>query len=327
MGTVLPAHLAPMLATLAKDLPGDGDAWTYELKWDGIRAVAFGDGNAVRFETRNLRDVTVSWPELHALGPALGDREIVLDGEIVAFDDRGVPSFQLLQERMHIANPAVAARKAGDVPASYLVFDVLLLDGHDLMPLPWTKRREVLDALEIAGPSWATTPTFPGGGEELWQAAVERGMEGVVAKRLDSTYVPGQRSKLWRKIKVSHSDEFVVGGWSPGEGRRANGIGSLMLGVPDQRGGLTYAGNVGTGFTNAELARLEQRLRAIRRDTSPFTSGAVPSRKGTVFVEPELVVEVAYGERTKDGILRHPSYKGVRIDKSADDVNTGGDNG
>lgn len=324
---MLPAHVAPMLATLAKDLPRDAAAWTYELKWDGIRAIGFWNGTSFRLETRNLRDVTVSWPELHAIGPALGDRELVLDGEIVAFDERGVPSFQLLQERMHVASPVVAARKAGEVPASYLVFDVLWLDGHDLMPLPWTTRREVLDRLEIAGPSWATTPSFPGEGDELWRAAQDRGMEGIVAKRLDSTYIPGQRSKSWRKIKVVQSDEFVVGGWSPGEGRRANGIGSLMIGVPDHHGGLAYAGNVGTGFTNAELARLEKRLADSRRDTSPFTSGAMPPRRDTVFVEPELVVEVAYGERTKDGILRHPSYKGVRIDKTADDVNTVEDNG
>jgi bifunctional non-homologous end joining protein LigD len=321
----LPAHIAPMLATLAKELPADSSAWTYELKWDGIRAVSFWDGTALRLETRNLRDVTVSWPELHALGPALGDRQLVLDGEIVAFDEAGRPSFQLLQERMHVTNPAVVARKANEVPASYLVFDVLWLDGNDVMPLPWAQRREVLDGLAIAGPSWATTPSFPGEGEELWSAARERGMEGIVAKRIDSTYVPGQRSKLWRKIKVIQSDEFVVGGWSPGEGRRANGIGSLLLGVPDG-GGLRYAGNVGTGFTSAELARLEKRLAGSRRDTSPFTTG-LPTKKGSVFVEPELVVEVAYAERTKDGILRHPSYKGVRIDKTADDVNTGGNDG
>jgi bifunctional non-homologous end joining protein LigD len=317
----VPAHVAPMLASLSRELPGDAASWTYELKWDGIRAIALWDGSALRLETRNLRDVTVSWPELAALGPALGGRQVVLDGEIVAFDDRRVPSFQRLQERMHVASPVVAARKAADVPADYLVFDVLWLDGDDLMPLPWTERRAVLDGLGIAGPAWATTPTFPEAGEETLEVATAMGMEGIVAKRLDSPYLPGQRSKQWRKLKLVASDEFVVGGWSAGEGRRTGAIGALLLGVPEGDG-LRYVGNVGTGFTDAELRRLQERLRAIVRETSPFTSGPAPKR-GATFVAPELVVEVEYTERTDDGILRHPSYKGVRIDKAPGDVKTG----
>lgn len=322
----LPSHVAPMLATLTKELPPDGAAWTYELKWDGIRAISYWDGGRLRLETRNLRDVTVAWPELAPLGPALGDRRAVLDGEIVALDDRGVPSFQRLQERMHVASPAVAARKAGDVPASYLLFDVLWLDGTDLMPAPWIERRAVLDSLGLGGPSWATTPSFPGEGAATLDAARARSMEGIVAKRLDSPYVPGQRSKSWRKLKLVQSDEFVVGGWSPGEGRRSGGIGSLLLGTPDGNGGLAYVGNVGTGFTSAELTRLERRLGPTRRDTSPFTSGAAPKRNA-VFVDPQLVVEVEFTERTNDGVVRHPSYKGVRIDKGPADVDTGGAGG
>ena len=147
-------------------------------------------------------------------------------------------------------------------------------------------------------------------------------MEGIICKRVDSPYVEGARSKSWLKVKLQESDEFVVGGWFPGEGRRANRIGSLLLGVPDGKGGLDYVGNVGTGFTNAELARLEERLAGCRRDTSPFTGGGTPKR-ASVFVEPQLVVEVEYTERTDEGILRHPSYKGVRVDKGPDDVNTG----
>jgi bifunctional non-homologous end joining protein LigD len=312
-----------MLATLAKGLPTDQDAWTFEFKWDGIRAIALWDGHRLRFETRNLRDVTVSWPELDALGPALGPRPMILDGEIAALDDAGRPSFQRLQERMHVADRATAARKAGTVPASYLVFDVLHLAGRDLMPLPWTERRPILDSLGLAGPSWATTPSVPGAGTELLETARTRSMEGVVCKRLDSTYTPGARSRSWLKVKLHESDEFVVGGWFPGEGRRANHIGSLLLGVPDGAGGLDYVGNVGTGFSDAELRRLEQRLEPIRRESSPFTGGGTPKR-ASAFVEPELVVEVEYTERTQEGILRHPSYKGIRIDKGVRDVNTGG---
>lgn len=318
----LPDHVKPMLATLSKGLPANEDDWTFEVKWDGIRAIAFWDGSRLRFETRNLRDVTRSWPELEPLGPALGTRPIVLDGEIAALDDAGRPSFQRLQERMHVADPGTAARLAARVPASYLVFDVLHLDGTDLMPLPWTERRAHLDGLGLAGPSWSTTPSMPGLGTELLEIVRQRGMEGVICKRLDSTYVPGARSRSWLKVKLQQSDEFVVGGWSPGEGRRVNRIGSLLLGVPDAHGGLDYVGNVGTGFSDAELTRLQARLAPIRRDTSPFTGGGTPKR-GSVFVEPELVVEVEFTERTDEGILRHPSYKGTRIDKGVRDVNTG----
>jgi bifunctional non-homologous end joining protein LigD len=311
-----------MLATLAKGLPADEDDWTFEFKWDGIRAIAFWDGSSLRFETRNLRDVTRSWPELEALGPALGNRPVILDGEIAALDDAGRPSFQRLQERMHVADRGVAVRLAERVPASYLVFDVLHLDGTDLMARPWTERRPHLDALELAGPSWSTTPSVPGHGAELLEIVRQRRMEGVICKRLTSTYVPGARSKSWLKVKLQQSDEFVVGGWFPGEGRRANRIGSLLLGAPDGDGGLDYVGNVGTGFSDAELARLQARLEPIRRPTSPFTGGGTPKR-ASVFVEPELVVEVTFAERTDEGILRHPSYKGTRIDKGVRDVNTG----
>ena len=313
----LPTHVKPMLATLARELPRNEDDWTFEFKWDGIRAIAFWDGSRLRFETRNLRDVTVSWPELQALTGVLGTRPLILDGEIAALDDRGVPSFQRLQERMHVADPHTAARKAALVPASYLVFDLLHLDGEDLMPKPWHERRPRLDSLGLAGPSWATTPSIVGHGTELLTTVQERRMEGVICKRVDSVYVPGARSKSWLKVKLQQSDEFVVGGWSPGEGRRANRIGSLLLGAPNDGGGFDYVGNVGTGFTEAELDRLAARLGPIRRDTSPFTGGGVPKR-GSVFVEPELVVEVEYTERTDEGILRHPSYKGIRIDKTVE---------
>ena len=318
----LPAHVQPMLATLAKALPIDQDAWTFEFKWDGIRAIALWDGSRLRFETRNLRDVSVSWPELEALGAALGPRPVILDGEIAALDDAGRPSFQRLQERMHVADRATAARKAATVPASYLVFDVLHLDGRDLMPLPWSERRPILESLGLAGHSWATTPSLPGAGTALLETVTQRSMEGVICKRVDSAYTPGARSKSWLKVKVTQSDEFVVGGWTPGEGRRTDHIGSLLLGVPDAAGGLDYVGNVGTGFTDTELRRLKARLAPIRRDTSPFTGGGTPKR-ASVFVEPELVVEVEYTERTDEGILRHPSYKGTRIDKGVQDVNTG----
>ncbi len=317
----IPAHVAPMLATLAQDLPHDPERWTFEPKWDGIRIIAFWDGDALRLETRNLRDVTATWPELANIGPATGSLTWVLDGEIVAFDDTGKPSFQLLQERMHLADPASVTRKAAEVPASYLAFDLVHLDGTDLFDRPWTDRRHLLDALGVAGPSWATTPSFRGEGTSLLEQARTRGMEGVVAKRIDSLYLPGTRSTAWRKVKVARDGEFVVGGWQPGQGRRA-ALGSLLLGEPDGHGGWRHVGAVGTGFTDAEVARLTAQLGPLRRDTSPFTSGPTP-RRDAVFVEPRIVVTVGFGERTRDRVLRHPSYKGMRIDKSPADLETG----
>jgi bifunctional non-homologous end joining protein LigD len=306
-----------MLAT-AGALPGDQDRWAFEMKWDGIRALTYWDGTTIRAESRNLRDITASWPELNGLGPSLGGREVVLDGELVALDDRGVPSFQRLQERMHVRNPT--QELVTKVPAAYFVFDVLVLDGTSVMDRPWTERRELLEELDVNGPCWATPPAFVGEGDVTVAAAEARDLEGVVAKRLDSTYVPGQRSRSWIKIKRQQRDEFIVGGWTAGEGRRAGSIGSLALGLPTAGGGLRYVGNVGTGFTDRELRRLEGVLRPLVTDENPFTQNVQYVKKGTVFVEPRLVADVEYTERTAEGILRHPSYKGERIDKSPADI-------
>jgi bifunctional non-homologous end joining protein LigD len=319
--SVLPRQLTPMLATPAREVPRDDGGWTFELKWDGIRAIVFVEDGGVRVQTRSLRDVTVAWPELARLGSTV-DQPTILDGEIVALDDDGTPSFQKLQERMHVGHSAEAARLAGDVPATFFVFDVLHRGDRSLLSLPWSARRDVLDDLGLNGPSWVTTPTFPGEGDVLWAAAEARRMEGVVAKRMDAPYQPGIRTKSWLKIKRLDSDEFVVGGWMPGAGRRDGSIGSLLLGVPTAGGGLAYVGNVGTGFTGRELARLEAALGPKRRPTSPFTSGPAPKRDA-VFVEPDVVVEVVYGQRTREGVLRHSSYKGMRIDKTPSDVDTG----
>ncbi len=320
-----PVHVEPMLATLGT-LPRDETAFAYELKWDGIRAVAHwpgGDGS-LRLETRTRRDVTVAFPELVPLGPALGAVPVVLDGEVVALDAAGVPSFQRLQERMHVADPAIAARRTATCPVIYVVFDVLHLGDEALLGLPWTERRQRLDALALAGASWVTSPAFTGeeAGTDTFEAAQRRGMEGVVAKRLNSTYVPGARSKTWVKVKIVHSDEYLVGGWLPGEGNRSGRIGALLVGQPDGEGGLAYNGAVGTGFTASELGRLAARLAERTRATSPFAT-PVP-RKDARFVVPDLVVDIEHRGVTNAGILRQPSYKGMRIDKTAADVKTGG---
>ena len=314
----LPTHIKPMLAT-AGDLPREQDAYAFELKWDGIRAIAYWNGKKLTLESRNLRDITASWPELQSLGAAIGDRQMILDGEIVALDDKGAPSFQRLQERMHVVSPS--QELVSKVPVAYFMFDVLHVDRTSMMPKPWTQRRAVLDDLDLKGPSWAAPPAFVGEGDVTSEVARQRDLEGVVAKRLDSIYVPGQRTKSWIKVKHTKRDEFIVGGWTPGEGRRSGSIGSLALGLPVS-GGLTYVGNVGTGFTDRELRRLESVLGPLRTDENPYVDNVQYLKKGTVFVEPRLVTDVEYTERTNEGILRHPSYKGERIDKTPKDVKT-----
>jgi bifunctional non-homologous end joining protein LigD len=303
----MPEHLVPMLARLST-LPPDDERWGYEIKWDGVRAVGYVQaGGEVRLESRNLNDLTERYPDAAAIGPALGGRSAVLDGEVVAFDEDGRPSFERLQRR--------------SAPIAYVVFDLLYLDGESLMRLPYTDRRARLEALDLNGPGWRTPAYHAGEGESLLAASAAQGLEGIVAKRLDSTYEPGRRGATWLKIKNTRRQELVIAGWLPGEGRREGRIGALLVGYYDhtpEGPELRYAGKVGTGFDAKELDMLEGLLAQRRRDTSPF-SGRQPQR-GALYVEPELVAEVEFNEWTKQNMLRHPSYKGLRDDKRALEV-------
>jgi bifunctional non-homologous end joining protein LigD len=309
----------PMLAP-AGDLPPedeDGD-WGYEFKWDGVRAVAAVRGGVLALTSRKGTEITVRYPEVARLPEALSGREAVLDGEIVAMDDQGRPDFGALQNRMHRTGPEVP-RMAAARPVTYLVFDLLALDGEDLTRLPYAERRERLDALAPSGHRWATTPWFRGGGAGVRAASVENGLEGVIAKRLGSPYRPGLRSPDWRKIKNVRTQSVVVGGWRPGAGRREGLIGSLLFGVHDDEGRLVYAGHVGTGFTEQALRDLQGML--TPRATAPFAD-PLPREvtRDAHWVEPELVGEVAYAVWTADGRLRHPSWRGLRDDLTPDDV-------
>jgi bifunctional non-homologous end joining protein LigD len=313
---LMPEHIVPMMARLS-DLPRNDSDYGFEVKWDGVRTVAYVEGGRVRLESRNLHDVTKQYPELRKLGRELGSRRVVLDGEVVALDEEGRPSFQRLQPRMHLASESAIRRRAAEIPVIYMIFDVLWLEGRSRMALPYTERRELLEGLELNGENWRTPSYHVGDGKAMLQASDEQGLEGVVAKRLDSRYEPGKRSGAWLKIKNHMSQELVIGGWLPGQGGRANKLGSLAVGFYED-GKLLYAGNVGTGFTQRTLGELMDELKEIERPDSPFEGRQPP--KGTRFVEPKLVAEVEFRGWTKTRTLRQPSFKGLRDDKDARDV-------
>jgi bifunctional non-homologous end joining protein LigD len=312
-----PDDLRPMSAALAKR-PPTGDGWGWELKWDGIRALGHVDGGRLKLVTRNGNEVTHRYPELRKLGESLGARDAVLDGEIVTFDEASRPSFGRLQQRMHVENEAAIRRLVNEVPAVYVLFDLLWLDGRSTMALPYEQRRAQLLELGLTGPSWQTPPHEVGDGSATIAVSKRFELEGVVAKRLDSVYEPGKRSPAWVKVKNSLRQEFVVGGWQPGEGGRSGSIGSLLVGYYDDDGKLHYAGKAGSGLSGASIAELERLFARCARDTSPFDVGTPP--KGVRFVEPVLVVEVKFTEWTSSGIIRQPTFLGVRPDKEPREV-------
>ena len=313
-----PDDLEPMLATLGSlaDL-GDDNAWGFEMKWDGVRALVHVDAGGSRLISRNAKDMSVSYPEVAAL--TLGRRSAVLDGEIVSLDAQGKPSFRRLQKRMHVADPAAAGQLARTDPVVVLLFDVLHLDGESLVHQPYTQRRDQLEQLGLAGVAWQTPPAFAGHGADAVAASQQQQLEGVVAKRLTSAYLPGRRSPDWIKIKNVRAQEVVIGGWTPGAGRRADLIGALLLGIPGPDG-LLYAGKVGTGFTDAMLRDLAGDLEPLAAQASPFVSVPRPDARNARWVTPRLVGEVAFAEWTGDGRLRHPSWRGLRPDKAPDQV-------
>jgi bifunctional non-homologous end joining protein LigD len=316
-----PENVVPMLARLST-LPGDDGKWAVEVKWDGIRAIAYCQPGRVQLQTRNLNDVTVQYPEVRRISRALGAHDAVLDGELVAFDENGKPSFERLQQRIHNTDENVVRRRMKTHPVVYVIFDLLYLDGQDLTGEPYTRRRELLEGLELSGDAWQTPGYSVGHAKELLAASKEQGLEGVMLKRVDSIYCPGKRTGTWLKVKNVSRQEMVIGGWTPGEGRRKDHLGALLVGYFESGGGkpvLRYAGKVGTGFKAADLTAIAARLAPLERKTSPFAAGPKPP-KGAHFVEPRLVAEVEFREMTGEKQLRHAAYKGMREDKAASEV-------
>ena len=221
MADPFPAHLVPMLAKLAK-LPASDEGWAAEVKWDGVRAIAYCRGGRLALETRNLNDVTAQYPEVQALAAELGGRDAVLDGELVAFDADGKPSFGRLQQRMHLLDELVVRARMREYPVTYVVFDLLYFDGHSLLAEPYARRRRLLEGLELDGPSWQVPGYSTGHLAELLAASAAQELEGIVLKRLDSSYAPGKRNGNWLKVKNLGRQEFVIGGW---QGERAAGAG------------------------------------------------------------------------------------------------------
>ncbi|WP_336209154.1 non-homologous end-joining DNA ligase [Nonomuraea sp. LPB2021202275-12-8] len=324
----LPTY-APMLAQLGPLPSTHEDEWAVEMKWDGVRAIAYLADGEVRLMSRNGKDVTAAYPELRLMAGATGRRPAVIDGEIVAFDEAGRPSFGALQPRMHQRNPVSVAELARTVPVTFMAFDILHLETGSRIALPYTERRELLEGTFMPGFRWQVPVWFHDHAEDAFASSRQLGLEGIVCKRMTSPYRPGRRTSEWTKVKNFSAVEVVIGGWKPGTGRRSGTIGSLLLGSYDDGGRLLYIGHVGTGFTQAMLRDLYQRLAPLQRPDPPFDE-PVPREhaRDAHWVEPVMVGEVRYAEMTGDRRLRHPSWRGLRPDRDPREVRAiGGEGG
>ena len=304
-----------MLATPATEVPR-GAAWTHEVKWDGMRLLAEvpQGGDTARLTSRNENDVGAAWPDV-AASPLPG-RDLLVDGEVIALDARGVPDFRVLQERMHVRRARSVARLVEQVPVTFMVFDLLRLDGRDLTAQPLEERRRLLTAT-LDGSAWQVPPAYDDG-EMLWEATAQQGLEGIVSKRLDSRYRPGERSPHWLKRAHRHRRSYVVGGWRPQEGT-SDRLAALLVGEPTPLG-LAYRGRVGSGIGGRAGRALGDLVADLAREQSPFHD-EVPrvDARGTHWLEPRLVVDVdTHGAGYQR--LRQPSFRGVREDLAPEDL-------
>jgi len=311
-----PRQVEPMKAMMG-DKPFDSDDFSFEIKFDGIRAVAFlFEDGATSLRSRNHKELSASYPELEELGSHFLARELVVDGEIVALDERGVSSFQLLQSRMNLGTEAAARRAAASVPVYYYLFDVLYLDGRDLTGLPLSERRQILERIFIPGKYIRLSESVELKGRAFFQAAAAAGLEGIMAKRKASPYLP-KRTLDWIKLKAVHEQEFVIGGYTTPRGGRT-GFGALLVGY-HEGSRLVYAGHVGTGFSEELLADLMKKMNALKQSKAPFTEEPHTNQPAT-WIKPRLVAEIKFAEWTRDGVLREPVFLGLRTDKKPREV-------
>ncbi len=319
----MPREIHPMLAT-AIDQPFNGAEWLFEIKWDGYRAVAFLENGQVRLVSRNQNDLTARYPELRDLAQFVKAKNAILDGEVVALDEQGRPSFSRMQQRTGFRP---GGRRGGahpvdaEVPVLYYAFDLLYLDGYDLRRLPLEERKKKLASILVAGDSLRYSDHYEREGIALFELAREKGLEGIVAKKRDSVYQE-RRDGEWRKIKIRHRVECAIGGYTQPEGSRTH-FGSIMLGLYDRQGRLIHVGQAGSGFDQKSLAAIWKLLQARAVQQKPF-SGEVEALRKVFWVKPELVAEIEYAEWT-DGNggsgpkLRAPVFLGLRDDKDAKD--------
>jgi len=325
----MPRTIDPMQAALT-DRPFSAEGWIYEPKLDGVRAIAFKDGETVRLSSRRGIDSTHQYPLVVDEVARQPESRMILDGEIVAADANGIPSFQLLQQRLGLQRDADIRKAESQIPVAYYVFDLLYADGYDLRGAPLSERRRLLEQILVPMERTILVEPIPGNGEDAFDAAKQIGLEGLIAKQMDSSYEMGKRSGKWRKIKATHEQEFVIGGFTSGEGGRADTFGSLLLGhyTGDDQDRLIYVGNVGTGFDDRTLRAMRDRLDTRRTEEPPFaeplTRNRTPfgrSREGPItWVKPELVAQVRFVQWTDDGHLRAPSFLGLREDKAPAEV-------
>jgi bifunctional non-homologous end joining protein LigD len=327
----MPRSIDPMLAKPGEVPESDSDEWAYEIKWDGVRVLGYADRGKWSMQSRRLEDVTARYPELERIAEALADHAAVLDGEVVALDSEGRPRFQLIQSRMGLTTPAAVKAKMDRQPVHYVIFDLLHLDGRNVRELPYLERRELLEGLGLDGPRWRVPRYRLDGGPNLLEAARRQGLEGVVSKRTDSPYRPGKRTGEWTKTRVWKRQEFVIGGYIPGEGSRAKRVGSVLVGYYDKRRSelrrgqkqvLHFAGGVGSGLKESDLEYLTKELRKRERPESPFDVGhpTGPKARFAVWCNPELICEASWTEWTNQGTLRQPAFKGMRDDKDPREV-------
>ena len=311
-------EFTPMLAGAGTTADLRGLDWQFELKWDGIRAIIIGDEDRIRLISRNGNDVSASYPELtdRTCWP---EQSFTADGEIVAVGPSGRPDFGLLQTRMKLTKAADVAKARAATPVRLMVFDLLSDAGEDLRRMPLRKRRARLDALRWPAGPVHLSEVLDHEVDDLLDSARELGLEGIMAKRIDGRYVSGERTRSWLKLKFERTQEVLVGGWRPGKGSRQGSVGSLLVGIPDGDE-LRYVGRVGSGFSDRELTELRLQMDSLSRKTSPFTDVPAADASDAHWVTPGLVGEVTFGDWTGAGKLRHPVWRGWRLDKTADEV-------